>query len=170
MAWATAARKTVKASLSSMATLRAFSEASLATVRMVPSVGFITALYAAVTPSTNASARSAPLASLFPCKPLEIPRNSRERITPELPLAPRSRAEAATLEVSETAGSLSISSSRAAAPMVMDILVPVSPSGTGKTFNSSTDCFWLARVYAAERIASRSRLPLITTAALLLLA
>ncbi len=32
--------------------------------------------------------------------------------------------------------------SAAAVPMVRDILVPVSPSGTGNTFSSLMACFW----------------------------
>ena len=82
----------------------------------------------------------------MPFIPLLNPRNSRERITPELPLAPRSRAEAVTEAACSTVAGLDLRSSVTAVPMVMDILVPVSPSGTGKTFSSSTFCFWLAMV------------------------
>ena len=64
-------------------------------------------------------------------------------MTPELPRAPRSRAEAAVLAASATVQlSGSTASSLAPLPMVMDMLVPVSPSGTGKTFNSSTANRW----------------------------
>ncbi len=63
-------------------------------------------------------------------------------MTPELPRAPRSRAEAVTEAAwSTVAGSL-LRSSVTAVPMVMDILVPVSPSGTGNTFRSLMACFW----------------------------
>ena len=49
------------------------SEAALTTERIVPSVGFITALYAALLPSTKALASSALLTLVFPSNPLEIP-------------------------------------------------------------------------------------------------
>ena len=65
-----------------------------------------------------------------------MPRNSSDRITPELPRAPRSSAEAAVSAAFASVGSSSLSSSVMADAMVMDILVPVSPSGTGNTFSS----------------------------------
>ena len=61
-------------------------------------------------------------------------------MTPELPRAPRSMADAATLEASYSPGSSVLRRSAAAELMVMDILVPVSPSGTGKTFSSFRAC------------------------------
>ena len=135
----------------------ACSPASLATVRMVPSVGFITALYAAVTPIDNAFAMSFASASCLPSKPLEKPRNSRERITPEFPLAPRSKAEAAFLATCSTVGSSRrVSSSRFAALMVIDIFVPVSPSGTGNTLSASTCCLQFEMLFAPEINASLS--------------
>ena len=75
-------------------------------------------------------------------------------MTPELPRAPRSMEEAATLATSE-AGALSGSffSSSAAAPMVMDILVPVSPSGTGKMFKSLTCFLYLEILFDPDIIA-----------------
>ena len=84
-------------------------------------------------------------------------------MTPEFPRAPRRRAAEATSAVSLTEGDFSRASSRAAADRVMDILVPVSPSGTGNIFSSSTDCFWAERQADAEIIASLSRLPFITS-------
>ena len=68
-----------------------------------------------------------------------MPLNSRESITPELPLAPLSMAAAALAATSPApAVSGSFKSSSEAAPMVMDIFDPVSPSGTGKIFRSLT--------------------------------
>ena len=69
-----------------------------------------------------------------------MPRISRDRITPELPRAPRSMAEAAIFEAAYSSGSSALRRSAAAELMVMDILVPVSPSGTGKTFSSFSAC------------------------------
>ena len=93
---------------------------------------------------------------------LEKPRNKRLVITPELPRAPRSMAEAAVLLASATVQLSGMASSSArAAPMVMLMFVPVSPSGTGKTFSSSTRVRWLAMLLAPERMASRRVWPVI---------
>ena len=62
-------------------------------------------------------------------------------MTPELPRAPRSRALAVAFAATPTAEWAFFPISSAAAPMVMDILVPVSPSGTGKTLSSLISCF-----------------------------
>ena len=84
-------------------------------------------------------------------------------MTPEFPRAPRSSADAAVSATWETVTSSPISSrARSAAPMVMDILVPVSPSGTGYTFSSSTERFLFAMLIAADIIASLSSFPFIT--------
>ena len=45
---------------------------------MVPSVGLVTALYAASTPKPSAWIISAPLASTLPSRPFEMPLNSSE--------------------------------------------------------------------------------------------
>ena len=65
---------------------------------------------------------------------LEKPRNSRLVMTPELPRAPRSMAEAAVFAASPTVQLSSMAcSSRTAAPTVMPMLVPVCrPSGDGE--------------------------------------
>ena len=62
----------------------------------------------------------------------------------------------ATVQVSGMA-----SSSERHAPMTQRSTVPVSPSGTGKTFNSSTRVRWLEILLAPEIIASRRILPVI---------
>ena len=82
---------------------------------------------------------------------LDIPRKSSERMTPELPRAPRSRALAVMDEARSTVAGLRFCSSCAAACMVRLILVPVSPSGTGKTLRSLMLCFSLA-IEAAPKI------------------
>ena len=84
------------------------------------------------------------------------PRKSRLSITPELPRAPRSMALAA-----QSAAALRLSNSRlrssvAAAPIVRDMFVPVSPSGTGKTFSSFMSCRFCSSAALADRIMSRN--------------
>jgi hypothetical protein len=99
-------------------------------------------------------------ASFLPSRALEKPRNSRLVMTPELPRAPRSMAEAAVFAASPTVQLSSMAcSSRTAAPTVMPMLVPVSPSGTGNTFSSSTRERWLLMLFAPEIMASRRILP-----------
>ena len=143
----------------------AFCAASLAlriTVKIVPSVGFITALYAASTPSLNALARSFAPAEVKPLKPFEKPLKISESITPELPLAPLKRAEAHFAEASSTVQlSSSAAISLAAAVIVILILVPVSPSGTGKTLSASTACLLFEMLFAAEIIESLNNKPVI---------
>ncbi len=63
-------------------------------------------------------------------------------MTPELPRAPRSRAEALTEAALPMDWAGFFFASAAAVPMVRDMLVPVSPSGTGNTFRSLMACFW----------------------------
>ena len=127
------------------------------TVRIVPSVGFITALYADSTPIERAFTRAVPSASSIPSSPFEKPRNNNERITPEFPLAPLSIDDAAVLEISPTvASSPALRSSATAAEMVIDMFVPVSPSGTGKILRSSTNFLLLTILFAPEMIASLS--------------
>ena len=62
-------------------------------------------------------------------------------MTPELPRAPRSRAEALVAAAWLMDWEGFFRASVAAVPMVRDILVPVSPSGTGNTFSSLMLCF-----------------------------
>ena len=68
--------------------------------------------------------------------PFVKPLNSWERITPEFPLAPRKEPEDIALHKDWISGSAMASTSLEADNMVMVILVPVSPSGTGNTFSS----------------------------------
>ena len=129
-------------------------------MRIVPSVGFITALYAASTAFSKARAISFPSASSTPLKAFEKPRNISERITPELPLAPLKSAEAHLDEASsrvQSSGSVAIS--LAAFPIVILIFVPVSPSGTGKILSASTACLLFAILFDADMIASLNITP-----------
>ena len=75
-------------------------------------------------------------------------------MTPELPRAPRSMEEAAFLAAW---AAVAVSSKRcissAAAPMVMDMLVPVSPSGTGKMFSSLICFLYLEMLLEPEMMA-----------------
>ena len=130
---------------------------------MVPSAGFMTALYAASTPSCSACAHRTPSHSSLPFRRLEMPRNSSDRMTPELPRAPRSMAEAATLDAFSRSGSSVLRRSEAAELMVMDILVPVSPSGTGNTFSSLRACLLISMAAAALMIILRRSAPLMVS-------
>ena len=75
-------------------------------------------------------------------------------MTPELPLAPRSMAEAAQSAAALRLVKLFLPSSEAAAPMVRPMLVPVSPSGTGNTLSSFMSCLFCSRAALAQRIMS----------------
>ena len=71
-----------------------------------------------------------------PFSRLEMPRNSRDRMTPEFPRAPRNMALATQSAAAEIVSNSFFRSSVAAFAMVSPMFVPVSPSGTGKTFKS----------------------------------
>ena len=79
------------------------------------------------------------------------PRSSWDRITPELPLAPRRDPEEIAFAISFIAGLFNAVTSFAADIIVIDILVPVSPSGTGNTFNSLIHSFFDSRFLAPAR-------------------
>ena len=146
----------------------AFSADSLATVRIVPSVGFITLLYAPETPCSSDSTSSFAPISFLPASPFAKPLKISESITPEFPLAPLRSAEAVVLATTEqSVSSLRFSSSATEFVIVIDIFVPVSPSGTGNTLSSSTDFFLLDMLCAALMTASRSKPPFITIVFLL---
>ena len=135
----TNARRNIAASPPETPSSAVFSQPSRATVRIVPSVGFMTDLYAASTPSFSAAESSAASAVSFPERPFESPLKISERITPEFPRAPRSIADAAVFATSPAVAPSGVFLSSATAFfIVMDIFVPVSPSGTGNTFSSST--------------------------------
>ena len=62
-------------------------------------------------------------------------------MTPELPRAPRSRADAVVLDASAMLSGWVRLSSVTAVWIVRLMFVPVSPSGTGNTFRSLMACF-----------------------------
>ena len=108
-----------------------------ATVRKVPSSGSATAVYAVSAALSSAAASAGPSAGGWPASWSARPRISWARIVPELPRAPRT----APRESTDQAGSVVRAPSRSravrAACAVSSRFVPVSPSGTGKTFIAS---------------------------------
>ena len=143
--------KNVSRSDAESASSSALSAAALATVRMVPSFGFITALYAVSTPRSIAAAIAGASRSVSLRTPRVNPRRSCERITPELPRAPRREPEEIALARVSISGSARAPTSEAADMMVSVMFVPVSPSGTGNTFSSLIHSFFASRFLAPAR-------------------
>ena len=81
------------------------------------------------------------------------PRNNWDKITPELPRAPLKEPDESAFAIVSIVGFSIAATSLAAAMIVMVILVPVSPSGTGNTFNSLIHSFFASRPFAAARTA-----------------
>lgn len=79
-----------------------------------------------------------------PASALEKPRNSWERMTPELPRAPLSAPRATAWATTEALALSTPMSSFTAETIVSDILVPVSPSGTGNTLRASMLCLFFS--------------------------
>ena len=79
------------------------------------------------------------------------PRNSWDKITPELPLAPRREPEEMAFARFSMVGSSMAATSLAADIMVMVIFVPVSPSGTGNRFSSLIHSFFASSPLAPAR-------------------
>ena len=132
----------------------AASDARRDTVSMVPSAGFMTALYAASTPSLSAPANSTAPAVSMPLRRFAMPRNSSDSITPELPRAPRSSPDETQSAALSMDVKLRFLSSLAALLSVRHIFVPVSPSGTGKTFSSFICCIFAWSAASAHSIIS----------------
>ena len=126
----------------------AFSPIALATVRIVPSFGFITALYAVSLALSKASASSNTSIVCDSFKIFAAPRKSCESITPEFPLAPRSEPCAMALQSVAISSLCSAARFFAADIIVIVIFVPVSPSGTGKTFSSFIHSFLASKLFA----------------------
>ena len=125
-----------------------------ATVRIVPSFGFITALYAVSTARLKARAMirlSIPASSACSRISFVKPRINWLRITPELPRAPRREPLAIAFATFSRVGASIAATSRAADMMVMVMFVPVSPSGTGNTFNSLIHSFFAFKLFAPAR-------------------
>ena len=135
----------------SSATSAALSDTPFATVRIVPSFGFITALYAVSVALCVALAMSSTVKLSSPDISFVNPLNSCERITPELPLAPLNEPVAIAFASVSISGTAIAPTSFAADIIVSVILVPVSPSGTGNTFKSLIHSFFASRFFAPAR-------------------
>src|SRR4029079_7754506 len=107
---------------------------SRTTVRIVPSIGFNTAWYAAGDAAFSPSATLVAVRSVAPFNVPTRPRKIWLRMTPLLPRAPIKLPWLMALHVGSSSGSPS-SSSRPTASSVRAMLVPVSPSVTGYTFS-----------------------------------
>ena len=107
------------------------------TVKIVPSTGRITALYATVVPLVNASLKSATVKTVLPFKEAAKPRKIWEVITPLLPRAPINKPRENVEAIEDTSSSLRANISFAPLVSVKFMFMPVSPSGTGKTFKAS---------------------------------
>ena len=129
----------------------ALSDIPLATVSIVPSFGFITALYAVSVPFWNASERICTVSSSYSAITFVKPRNNWDKITPELPLAPRNDPEEIAFANEAMVGFSIAATSFAADIIVIDIFVPVSPSGTGNTFSSLIHSFLASKLLAPAR-------------------
>ncbi len=112
-----------------------------ATVRMVPSTGRRTALYAASAPRRSASARSRASTDSSGANTSPKDRRICDTMTPELPRAPINEpCERARHTSGMTAASPSSSQTDCS---VSAKLVPVSPSGTGYTLSSLSSSAWV---------------------------
>ena len=141
---------TVKSS-SVSATCAALSAIPFATVRIVPSLGFITALYAVSTALLQAFAKTIASISSHVLISFVNPLNNWERITPELPLAPLKEPDDIALAITFISG-FSIPPTSLAADIIVNVIfVPVSPSGTGNTFNSLIHSFFASRFFAPAK-------------------
>ena len=112
----------------------AASAAPRATVRIVPSIGFMTAPYAAVDAAANARANVDASTASWARHSVDSPRKIWHKITPEFPRAPISEPWAIACDADATVSgpfSAAFASSVTTASDVNAMLVPVSPSGTG---------------------------------------
>ena len=123
----------------------------MATVRIVPSLGFITALYAVSTALSHAFASITASIVSYCLTSFVNPLKSCERITPELPLAPLNEPDDIALDKLANVGSFILLTSLAADIIVSDIFVPVSPSGTGNTLSSFIHSFFASRLLAPAK-------------------
>ena len=135
------------------------SDTSRITVRIVPSAGFVTALYAAAEASSSPAARLLGVTSVAPSTPRASPPMICERITPEFPRAPMSAPCDMAASTAPAAGSAQRSASSIVERIVRYMLVPVSPSGTGKTFTAFTWGMFRSSQTVAAANTSRSSAP-----------
>ncbi len=137
----------------------AASAQSLRTVRMVPSTGFLTAWNATSFALAKIVPKSWHVSLSASPQPSQKPRRICDVMTPELPRAPMSAPVviAFFLSASELVGA---SSDRffTTDSIVSDILVPVSPSGTGKTLSLLTSSFRSVKALDAKAMAPKTLL------------
>ena len=114
------------------------------TVSIVPSTGSFTAIYATSLDFSSAIATSSTNNFSFPIIPFKNPVIICDKIVPEFPLAPiRTASSTTSISSCIVLESFTLASnSSIMAFNVIAILLPVSPSGTGYTFNSfnSSSC------------------------------
>ena len=135
----------------------AAAQESSSTVRMVPLTGLRTAWKATATERCMAAAMASASTSSTPSKPSHRPRRIWLVMTPELPRAPMSEPWVTALHRAlESAPMGSALTSLATDSMVSDMLVPVSPSGTGKTLRRLTSSLRSASAAAADAMQTRS--------------
>ena len=104
----------------------------------MPSFGFVTALYATSAPLLIAFAKLLTVISFSSLKTEQIPFKICDKMTPELPLAPlKAPFCTASHKLSKLLFGQAFNSLTALFKVKL-IFVPVSPSGTGKTFKLST--------------------------------
>ena len=110
-------------------------------------------------PCVSDRARSAPSKRSFPPSPSAMPRKICEAMTPELPRAPMRAPKLIAVATRSADCSATPSASARAARTVASMLLPVSPSGTGKTFRALTSSTWSARLSTAARKAASRPAP-----------
>ena len=116
----------------------------LATVKIVPSTGLTTPLYAVSRISANALTIVSASSVSWSCTPRANPRHNCERITPEFPRAPINAPLATMPAILPKCFSPESLTSLYAEVRVSSMFVPVSPSGTGNTLREFTIC-WFVR-------------------------
>jgi hypothetical protein len=86
----------------------------------------------------------------LPLTPIEKPLKICDKITPEFPLAPKSDSLAKASHNDEALVTFMFLTLLNPTFKVEDILEPVSPSGTGKTFKLLIVSIWLAILFVAD--------------------
>ena len=108
---------------------------SRSTVRMVPSTGLRTAWNATSTAWENAESMLSAFTASCPTLPSHRPRRICDVMTPELPRAPMRAPVVMALRISAPPAPMGrFARFSTTVSSVSDMFVPVSPSGTGKTF------------------------------------
>ena len=99
-----------------------------------------------------ASAKPFTSTDSFPSKPIDKPLKNCDVITPELPRADKTMERAIFLEIVPRFVSFMPKPEDAPPSMVIFMFVPVSPSGTGNTFNALILSTSFARLLAPATI------------------